>query len=142
MYQPPPYRPPPYPSPPPKRGLLGFGVGGAVVLVALSVLGTCARIYNRKHDAEVKEKRATLPTVGSEGTLAKAPASASLCAVPKNAFHFGWPCSKADALPADSKVRVMKAGMSGTDAVCRYWVRSGPRENASGDAPCEWFAAR
>jgi hypothetical protein len=35
----------------------------------------------------------------------------------------------------------MKAGMNGTDAVCRYWIRSGPRDGASGDAPCEWFVA-
>lgn len=141
MYQPPPYPPPPGAPPPQRRGFLGFGIGGAVVLVALGVLGTFARIQNRKHDAEVKEKKATLPAVGSEGTLAKGPSSAALCAVPRNAFNFGWPCPKTEPVPRDSKVRIMKAGMSGTDAVCRYWVQGGPRDNASGDAPCEWFAA-
>src|SRR5688500_11864453 len=110
----PPYPPPP-PPPPQRKGFLQFGVGGAIVLVALSVLGTCARIYNRRHDATVEAKRAELPAVGSQGTLAKAGTKAKLCDVPKNAFHFGWPCSGEKPLPPDSKVRVMKAGMSGTD---------------------------
>jgi hypothetical protein len=123
--------------------LLGFGIGGAVVIIGMSVLGTCARIHNRSHDETVKAKRATLPAVSSEGTLANGGAQAALCPVPKNAFYFGWPCYKdTKALPAESKVRVVKAGMSGTDAVCRYWVKSGPLDNESGDAPCEWFVAQ
>jgi hypothetical protein len=134
------YHPPP--QPPQRKGFLHLGVGGAVVLIALSVVGTCARIHNRRHHLEVEEKQANLPAVGSQGTLAKAGANARLCDVPKNAFHFGWPCSGEKSLPADSKVRVMKAGMSGTDAICRYWVQSGPADNASGDAPCEWFVAQ
>ena len=137
--QPPPLAPPP---PPPRRGFLGFGVGGALVIVGLSVIGTFARLHNQKHDEERAEKRASLPAVGSQGSLVKAPATASLCPVPKNAFHFGWPCtSDKQALPHESKVRVMKAAVQGTDAVCRYWVQSGPANDASGDAPCEWFVA-
>lgn len=107
------------------------------------MLGTCARIANRKTAKEIQAKQATLPVVGSQGTLAGAGTTASLCPVPKNAFFFGWPChSQAKTLPPESKVRVMKAGMSGTDALCRYWVQSGPADNASGDAPCEWFVAQ
>lgn len=141
-YPPPPGYPPQPPQPPPRRGFLQFGVGGAAVLILISVLGTCARIHNRRHDATVEAKQATLPAVTSQGTLAKAGSNASLCPVPKNAFHFGWPCSSEKKVPPESKVRVMKAGMSGTDALCRYWVQSGPLENASGDAPCEWFVAQ
>jgi hypothetical protein len=122
---------------------LKFGVPGALVIVGISVLGTFARIHNRKHDAEVHAKQATLPPVSAQGTLANGPPNASLCPVPKNAFHFGWPCSSgAKTLPRESKVRVMKTGMSGTDAICRYWVQSGPLDNDSGDAPCEWFVAQ
>ena len=141
MYQPPPpYQPPPYQPPPPRRGFLQFGVGGAIVLISMSVLGTLARIHNHKHDADIESKKAQLPAVGSEGTLAKGGTKTALCDVPKNAFHFGWPChSSAKTLPADSKVRVMKAGMEAGDAVCRYWVQSGPLDHAAGDAPCEWF---
>lgn len=147
MQHPPPNQYPQYPQPPPPppQGgprFLQFGVGGAVVIVLISALGTCARIANRKHDATMEAKRATLPAVTAEGTLAKGGAGASLCPVPKNAFNFGWPCHSAGkSLPAESKVRVMKVGMTGTDTVCRYWVKSGPLDDEAGDAPCEWFVA-
>jgi hypothetical protein len=138
--------PPPHQYPPPPPGgsrFLQFGVGGAAVIILISVLGTCARIHNRRHDATVEAKKATLPAVGSQGTLAKGGPKASLCPAPKNAFFFGWPCySEAKPVPAESKVRVMKAGMNGTDAVCRYWVQSGPLDNEAGDAPCEWFVGQ
>ena len=109
----------------------------------MAVLGTFARIHNRRHDETVAAKKAELPAVGAQGTLARGGAGTALCDVPKNAFFFSWPChSQAKTLPAESKVRVMKAGMSGSDAVCRYWVQSGPLENAAGDAPCDWFVAQ
>ena len=58
MYQPPPpYQPPPYQPPPPRRGFLQFGVGGAIVLISMSVLGTLARIHNHKHDADIESKK-------------------------------------------------------------------------------------
>lgn len=141
MHYPPSQHPPP-PPPPPRRGFLGFGIGGALVIVGLSVLGTFARLQSRRHDETVAEKKAALPAVGSQGSLVQGPMTTALCPVPKNAFHFGWPCSaNKQPLPRESKVRVMKAGMAGTDALCRYWVQGGPADNASGDAPCEWFVA-
>ena len=113
------------------------------MIILISVGGTFARISQRKRASEIEAKQVALPVVGSQGTLAGAGRSASLCPVPKNAFFFGWPChSDAKPLPPESKVRVMKAGMHGTDALCRYWVQSGPADNASGDAPCEWFVAQ
>ena len=72
--------------------------------------------------------------------ISKGGAKTALCPVPKHAGFFGWPCGSEQKLPAESKVRVMKSGFH-QGAVCRYWVQSGPLENASGDAPCEWFVA-
>lgn len=139
MHQPP-Y--PPYPPPPPEQPprFLRFGVGGAVVIILISVVGTFARIHNERTAEEIETKKAALPTVGSQGTLKGS--SPALCPVPKIASSFGWPCGseRRTSLAPSSKVRVMKAGMFGRDALCRYWVQGGPQDNASGDAPCEWFA--
>ena len=78
---------------------------------------------------------------GAEGTLAKGGAKTALCPVPKNAAFFGWPCRSEKKLPAESKVRVMKAGFE-QGGKCRYWVQGGPMDNEAGDAPCEWFVAQ
>jgi hypothetical protein len=138
---PPPPLPPP-PLPPPRRGFLQFGVGGAIVVIAISVLGTCARIHNRKLDKDKSAIQADLPKVGAEGTLEKAPARAELC--PPGKTMTGWPCSsgKATIVAPSSHVRVMKAEIHQMEGVCRYWVKGGPQDNASGDAPCEWFVAQ
>ena len=117
------------------------GIGTALVLVGFSVLGVVVRIANRHTHDTIAQKQAALPSVGSQGTLAHAPVDARLCAVdPSRGGFTRYPCGKSGtAIAPSSKVRVMKATMNGTDAVCRYWVQGGPNDNASGDAPCEWF---
>ena len=135
------YPPPPPPPPHGRRVATGIGVSTVVAIVFFSLLGPVLRGCNRKMATDKKELAATLPAVGSEGTLAKAGATARLC--PAEKFTFGWPCSDGRASRVDpaSRVRVMKTGVHQMEALCRYWVQGGPQTGASGDAPCEWFVA-
>lgn len=137
--------PPPHHYPPPQdpnRFPGKITVGTAVALVAFSVLGVVMRVVSARSRETKAAKQASLPAVSSEGTLAHAPPDAALCRAER--FNFGWPCGSGSAtrVAPSSHVRVMKAGVERGDALCRYWVQGGPNDNASGDAPCEWFVAQ
>ena len=115
------------------------------MVIAISTLGTFARLYNQKqpkYEAKENAPGSGLPMPGSEGTLAKGGSETALCRV-DDGRTFTWPCrsEKKTKVPAESKVRVMKSGYR-EGATCRYWVQGGPMDNASGDAPCAWFVAQ
>lgn len=128
------------PPPPPTARRAAIGAGTIVALVAFTLFGRFAGVMNAKTAEDDKRAAATLPAVGAEGTLARA---TPMCPVPSHAGFFGWPCGKSErrTIAAGSHVRVMKTTVRSGDALCRYWVKSGPDDGASGDGLCDGFHA-
>jgi len=138
------YHAPPPPPPPPtgRRVATGVGVGTVVAIILVSLLGPVLRGANRKMASDKRDIAASLPAVGSEGLLVRGDGTAMLCKVPEHAGFWGWPCRGEGRMIANgSRVRVMKAAVNAMEGVCRYWVKDGPDNGASGDAPCAWFHA-
>ena len=115
---------------------LRAGVVGSVALVVLVVLLSALRVVGREGIRKKGEANASLPTVGVQGTLAS---DSPLALCPAGTAYFGWPCREKKIVAQGSHVQLMKAGLHGTDAVCRYWVQGGPDDRYVGDAPCAWL---